>query len=412
MLIKCPECELQVSDKAQSCPHCGYPMKQDTKQRKPRNPNHKRRRLPNGFGQISEIRNRNLRKLFRAMVTVGKDTDGKPICKMLKPDAYFATYNDAYAALVEYNRNPYDLQEGITVKELYERWFEEYSKSVNNETSLTITKIAWRYCTAVYDMRVIDLRNRHIKGCIENGVAVIDGKEQKPKPTTQARIKTMFNLMLDYAVEYEIVDRNCARSFGLSKDVRKNDGDRKSHITFTDEEMDLMWKALGNLPYVDVLLIQCYSGWRPKELCLLEVENVDIENWMFTGGMKTDAGTNRPVPIHSRIQPLVMKRYEEAKALGSKYLFNYSDTKSRSKDTMLTYQRYKKKFDSICEELDLDSEHRPHDGRVRFITAAKQASVDEYAIKYMVGHAISDITEKIYTKRDIQWLKDEIEKIK
>ena len=27
MLIICPECELQVSDKAINCPHCGYPMK-------------------------------------------------------------------------------------------------------------------------------------------------------------------------------------------------------------------------------------------------------------------------------------------------------------------------------------------------------------------------------------------------
>ncbi|MFR4440003.1 MAG: zinc-ribbon domain-containing protein [Hungatella sp.] len=25
-LIQCPECQLQVSDKALSCPHCGYPM--------------------------------------------------------------------------------------------------------------------------------------------------------------------------------------------------------------------------------------------------------------------------------------------------------------------------------------------------------------------------------------------------
>ncbi|MEQ2827819.1 MAG: zinc-ribbon domain-containing protein [Anaerobutyricum hallii] len=25
-LIKCPECELQVSDKALSCPHCGFPL--------------------------------------------------------------------------------------------------------------------------------------------------------------------------------------------------------------------------------------------------------------------------------------------------------------------------------------------------------------------------------------------------
>ena len=30
----------------------------------------------------------------------------------------------------------------------------------------------------------------------------------------------------------------------------------------------------------------------------------------------------------------------------------------------------------------------------------KKYKVDEYAIKYMVGHEIQDITEKVYTKRD------------
>ena len=40
------------------------------------------------------------------------------------------------------------------------------------------------------------------------------------------------------------------------------------------------------------------------------------------------------------------------------------------------------------------------------------ASIDEYAIKYMVGHKISDITEKVYTQREFDWLKEEIEKIK
>ena len=114
MLIQCPECELQVSDKASSCPHCGYPMKPSVK-RKPRSKNNKRRRLPNGFGQISEIKNRNLRNPFRAMVTVGKTPEGKPICKPLKPESYFHTYNDAYAALVEYSKNTYDLGPAITV---------------------------------------------------------------------------------------------------------------------------------------------------------------------------------------------------------------------------------------------------------------------------------------------------------
>ena len=32
----------------------------------------------------------------------------------------------------------------------------------------------------------------------------------------------------------------------------------------------------------------------------------------------------------------------------------------------------------------------------------KNSGVDEYAIKYMAGHVINDITEAIYTERDPQ----------
>lgn len=59
------------------------------------------------------------------------------------------------------------------------------------------------------------------------------------------------------------------------------------------------------MPIIDVILIQCYSGWRPQELCLIKLKNADLENWTFMGGMKTKDGLNRTVPIHSRIRPLV-----------------------------------------------------------------------------------------------------------
>lgn len=286
MLTQCPECELPVSDKANTCPHCGYPLKPSEKQKRPRKSN-KRRRLPNGFGQISEIKNRNLRNPFRAMVTVGKTPEGKPICKPLKPESYFATYNDAYAALVEYNKNPYDL------------------------------------------------------------------------------------------------------------------------------EMDLLWTNISSKQGIDIMLIQCYSGWRPQELGLLELKDVDLENWTFRGGMKTDAGENRVVPIHSRIQDLVLRKYQEAEALGSPYLLNWTDPNNRNKKNLkLTYARYQKAFERIRDELKLNPNHRPHDGRTHFVTMAKRYGVDEYAIKYMVGHKISDITEKVYTRREFAWLREEIEKIK
>lgn len=410
MLTQCPECELPVSDKATACPHCGYPMKPSEKQKKPRKSN-KRRRLPNGFGQISEIKNRNLRNPFRAMVTVGKTPDGKPICKPLKPESYFATYNDAYAALVEYNKNPYDLEPSITMQELYDKWLPEYEKTVKSTKSATS---AWAYCSGVYKMRVMDIRARHVKGCMEEGVAVIRGKEQHPTATMKNQIKSLFNLMLDYALEYELVDRNYSRTFNLTEEtVKEIQSVKKEHIAFADEEMDLLWANITNKRGIDILLIQCYSGWRPQELGLLELKDVDLENWTFQGGMKTDAGENRVVPIHSRIQDLVLQKYQEAEALGSPYLLNWADTNNRNrKNLKLTYARYQKAFERIRDELKLNPNHRPHDGRTHFVTMAKRYGVDEYAIKYMVGHKISDITEKVYTRREFAWLREEIEKIK
>ncbi len=410
MLVKCPECELQVSDKASICPHCGYPLQPNIKPRKPRNKNNKRRRLPNGFGQISEIKNRNLRNPFRAMISVGKDEKGRPICKPLKPESYFPTYNDAYAALVEYNKNPYDLEPSITVKELYEKWLPEHENTVKSVRSI---ESAWSYCTAVYGMRVKDLRARHVKGCMDEGTSTYRGVTKTPSASMKNQIKSLFNMMLDYALEYELVDRNYSRTFNLSEETIKEIVTvKQEHIPFTDEEMDLLWRHVDDKMMVDTLLIQCYSGWRPQELGLLELKDVDLENWIFSGGMKTDAGMGRVVPIHSRIRHLVERKYKEAQELGSLYLFNHTDPNARSKSTALTYARYQKSFGMIRDELKLNPDHRPHDGRKHFVTMAKKYELDEYAIKYMVGHKISDITEKVYTKREFEWLKEEMEKIK
>lgn len=218
--------------------------------------------------------------------------------------------------------------------------------------------------------------------------------------------------MLDYALEYEIVDRNYSRTFKLTDEtIKEIQKVKKEHIPFTDEEISKLWEHVDDKNFVDVILIQCYSGWRPQELGLIELANVDLENGTFKGGIKTEAGEDRVVPIHSKIRYLVERHYNKAKEIGSQYLFNCKDKRS-GKTVMMSYQRYKAGFEMIRDELNLNPEHRPHDGRKHFVTAAKKAGIDEYAIKYMVGHKISDITEKVYTQREFDWLKEEIEKIK
>ena len=409
MLIKCKECNLQISSNAVFCPHCGDPKKAN--QYKTVNTN-KRKRLPNGFGQITKI-NSNLRNPYRAMITVGKNENGKPVCKLLKPQSYFKTYNEAYNALIEYNKNPYDLETDITVEELYASWTQKYFKTLKSKSSERTITSAWRYCSSVYSMKVKTLRNRHIKYCIDNGTAIIRGTEKKPSAGMKSRIKSMFNLMLDYALEYEIVDKNYARTFNVSDEVLEEcEEQKRSHIPFSDDEINLLWNSLDKIKYVDIILMQCYSGWRPQELGLIELKNVDLKEWLFVGGIKTKAGTNRTVPIHTKIRPIVTNLYNIAKANNSKYLIYCDDSVTHKSSSMLTYDKYRQRFKKVIEMLNINPDHRAHDGRVHFVTMAKKFKVDEYAIKYMVGHSIVDITEKVYTKRNTEWLKQEIEKIK
>lgn len=412
MLTKCPECDLQISDKALVCPHCGFPLQPGAKSPRPRNSN-KRKRLPNGFGQISEMKGHNLRNKFRAMVTVGKTSTGKPIVKPLKPQSHFATYNDAYEALVAYNRNPYDLNDDISVKELYERWTDAYFKTLKSESSTRTITSAWAYCSSIYDMRAKDIRARHIKGCMDEGTAIIKGKETHPTAGVKARIKSMFNLMLDYALEYELVDKNYARTFNVSDNIlNEKEESKRGHIPFTEDEMKILWKNINRKQYVNVVIFQCYSGWRPQELGLIRLENVDLENWTIIGGMKTAAGRNRVVPIHSKVRSIVKQMYDEAVELNSEYLINCTDGTTHRSSIMFTYDKYQKRFIKIRDELGLNPLHRAHDGRMHFITAAKKYELDEYAIKYIVGHKIQDITESTYTQREVSWLCSEIEKIK
>ena len=402
MLIKCPECELQVSDRAKMCPHCGFPIAQginispeSTKTQ--HRANH--RRLPNGFGQITKISGKNLRNPYRAMVTVAKSDTGKPICKLLKPVSYFKTYNEAYEALMEYNKNPYDLSDVLTVQELYDRWSAEYFKKLKASSSERTIRSAWAFCSSVKDYQAKAIRARHIKACIEEATT----------PNLKARVKSLWNLMLDYALEYELVDKNYARTFNIEDKVKKEvEKQKKDHIAFTNEELIRLWANINEVPYCDLVVIQIYTGFRPQELGLIKIANVDLKNDLIVGGIKTDAGIDRIVPIHSLIKDLVKRYYYDAIACGSEYLFNCQEN---APNRFLSYDTYRRRFEKVVSRLQLNPEHRPHDPRKTFTTLAKEYEVNEYAIKYIIGHSIKDLTEKVYTERDAEWLKSEMKKI-
>lgn len=113
-------------------------------------------------------------------------------------------------ALSEYLANPYDIQNNnLTVADLYQRWSSEYFQALGEPSTRTIIA-AWKYCHKIYGMRVKDLRARHIKGIIEDGYVIREsGKDARKKipasPGTKSRIKSLFNVMLDYALNMNLL---------------------------------------------------------------------------------------------------------------------------------------------------------------------------------------------------------------
>lgn len=99
------------------------------------------------------------------------------------------------------------------------------------------------------------------------------------------------------------------------------------------------------------------------------------------------------------------KIYDESFSRRSKWLF------VDRRGDQINYSKYAYGFSLLKNAIGLNKDHRLHDGRKHFVTMAKASGVDEYAIKRLVGHSIKDLTEKVYTDRDIEWLRREIEKI-
>ncbi len=339
-------------------------------------------RMPNGYGGISKLSG-NRRNPYCARVTDGwKLVDGKAVQKY-KVVGYFATRKEALAALADYNKNPYSLDNDMTWLELYETWSAEYLENIAPSSTRTV-KSAFSYTKQIQNMKVRDIRVSHLEGCMKAA----------PSTNTAERMKSLYNLMYRYALKHELVEKDYAALCYSPKRAEP----KIKRILFTDDEIVALRQT--DVTYADTVLVGIYTGLRPSELCDIEVKNVHLEEDYLIGGMKTDAGRNRIVPIHRSIYSLIEARYNEALAIGSLYLFPTPNGQ------YMSYSSYRNRFATVCKALG--TTHTMHDTRHTFITRAKDAGMNEYLLKRIVGHAVSDVTEKVYTHRTIQELVDAV----
>lgn len=369
-------------------------------------------KLPNGFGSIKYLGKGRRNPYAVHPPTTEFTEDGKP--KTPKAICYVDDYMKGFAVLVAYKANTYypgmekdisfdstDNQDemmnriladynrtkGIGIqdtkptfeevyKQFYDYKFVRDKSRVYSKSTISTTEFAFKKSSALHKKIFESIKHKELQD-------VVDGIEHKR--ASKEHIVSLFHQMYKYALSYEIVEID--RSANLKVNTPEDD---EHGVPFTDDELKILWTNKNN-DIAQMLLIMCYSGFRVSAYSKLEV---NIEEMYFKGGIKTAAGKNRIVPIHSGIQDMVKERTEK-----HDNFIGYA------------YETFRKEMLKTLKQLGIEK-HTPHDCRHTFSKLCDDFYVNEREKMRMMGHSFKDVTNKVYGHENLERARKEIEKIK
>ena len=107
----------------------------------------------NGSGSVVKLSGRR-RCPFEVRVNTHMDERNYPVYDVL---GRFSERDEALAALLEYNKNPYDLAiNELTFEDVYKLWFDwKYTngKRKYSDSSVRCTSTAYKKCSSLYGMK-------------------------------------------------------------------------------------------------------------------------------------------------------------------------------------------------------------------------------------------------------------------
>ncbi len=353
----------------------------------------KRMRLPNGLGSVHMIGDgKGRRKPWRARVPSHvefNEATGKATQKYITV-GYFETEIDAINALMEFRKNPYTLEASTaTFEDVFQTWkakkYQELSKHGQNGYNA-----AFKNCEALHKMKIRDIRTNHLEAIMQT----IEGGYQ-----VQTRLKTFWGLIFKYAMEHDIIQKNYSE-FVKTRDKAPN----TKRTAIPEEDREKLWKEIDNgNQAAEIAMIYLYTGMRPSELLLVEKANVNLETRILIGGLKTEAGQDRHIPIHKCILPFVARLMETP----GEYLVMDFDMKEPG---AMPYHRLRKHhWNPLMEKLGM-KEYTPHYGRHTCATMMREAGIAEDIRKLVIGHKSLDITDR-YTHISDAMLVEAIDKL-
>lgn len=321
----------------------------------------------------------------------------------------FATAQEAKDALEEFRRNP-TTKVNITFSEVYSEWSAIAFRNISKQTQDNYTA-AYAKFASLYREKFRELRTGQYQAVIDYYSAPFPavGKGGTPKRGTNgepvmssplsssslSKMKILLTQLYDYALQNDIVHKNYASFITLPKQ------EKTVKDCFSELEVKKIEQAVGTVPYADCILLMCYTGFRIAEFLELRPENYNSKNKTLTGGKKTDAGRNRIVPVHRKVQGILDARLAMK---GETIICNEQGKAYRTE--YFRRQCYYPALDTIgVRRLT------PHATRHTFATRLSAAGARTEDIQALAGHEDYEMTANTYIHQDVETLRRAIEKM-
>lgn len=347
-------------------------------------------RNPPGYGSIVDL-GKNRRKPLAVRVPNGKKFNkiGKEI-QAYKYIGYFERTSEGKAnamlLLSQYNAgiavNITPVNVCPTFKELSDIWFEKHLNHIKAKKGDASSQLYYSYksalkkCSPIYHKKINCIKYQDIQDIADT--------VSKMSSSTVNNVKTALFGTFDLARKQKYISENFINDVEF---IHKKSSNR-IHSSFTRDELSLLWDNQKD-KNIQIVLIMVYTGLRIEELMSMKTKNVHLSKKYMIGGVKTENGKNRIIPISNKIFPYISELYNE----NNNYLLPNEGGRFNRNLFLVTI------WEPAMAKLKMD--HLPHDTRYTCASLMDRAGVNENSKKSILGHAKEGMTNQVYVEKDI-----------